>query len=190
MQQAAGEAQQTYSSFNVGNRQLFSMVSDKPSKLLSLAREISAENPEFQTVLGPGDGNRATSAFLQQLQKRSLETFGEDFSEQKICGDTAQAVDFYFPGEATIVEVALGLPNPASEFEKDILKAIMAKECGYKVNCLLFISRPGAEKKCQQPGRAAIKKWALEKHGVVIEVQELAGAPRQRHRSSRSRNVP
>ena len=165
------------------------MVNGKPAKLLSLAREISAENPEFQAVLGPGDGNRATSAYLKRLQQRSLEAFGEDFSERKVCGDTSQAVDFYFPDEATIVEVALGLPNPASEFEKDILKAIMAIECGYEVSHLLFISRPGAEKKCQQPGRAAIKKWALEKHGIVIEVQELAGAPRHRRQRTRGRNV-
>ena len=165
------------------------MVIDKPAKLLSFARKISAENLVFQAVLGPGDGNRATSAFLKQLQKHSLEIFGKDFSEQKVCGDTSQAVDFYFPDEETIVEVALGLQNPASEFEKDILKAIMAKEYGHKVSRLLFISRAGAERKCQQPGRAAVMKWALEKHGVVIEVQELAGTPRPRHRRSRSGNV-
>lgn len=173
---------------NTDNSHLLTMTMDKPKKLLALAREISAKNPAFQTVLGPGDGNRATSDFLQQLQKLSLEVFGNKFYEERICGDTAQAVDFYFPDEATIVEVALGLPNPASEFEKDILKAIMAKEHSHEVSHLLFISRPGAERKCQQPGRAAIKKWALEKHGIAIEVQELAGIPRLRYRRLRNSN--
>ena len=172
----------------LGNSHLLSMAIDKPKILLALARKISAENPEFQTVLGPGDGNRATSDFLKRLQNLSRETFGDDFSEKKICGDTAQAVDFYFPDEATIVEVALGLPNPASEFEKDILKAFMARECNHCVNNLLFISRPGADRKCQKPGRAAIMKWAREKHNLVIEVQELAGIPRPRPRRSRINN--
>jgi hypothetical protein len=161
------------------------MARDKPRRLLQLARDICSKSPRFQDVLGPGDGNRATAGFLRQLQQHARKVFGEDFSEKRVCGDTSQAVDFYFPDEATIVEVALGLPNPASEFEKDVLKAIMARECGHRVACLFFISRAGADKKCNQPGRAAIKKWAFENHGITIVVHELAGTPRRRlrHRS-------
>jgi hypothetical protein len=58
----------------------------------------------------------------------------------------------------------------------------MAKEYGHSVSRLFFISRPGAVKKCNQPGRTAMRVWAREKHQVVIEVHELEGQPRIRRR--------
>src|SRR5580765_1032360 len=149
---------------------------DRPLLLLAIAREIASGNPDFQAALGPGAGNLATNAFLQELQRRARVEFGgADFCEKKVCGDNSLAVDFYFPEEATIVEVALGLPNPASEFEKDVLKAIMAQEHGHDVKRLFFISRPGAAKKSSQPGRVAMKEWVEENHSLQIEIHELSG---------------
>lgn len=78
------------------------------------------------------------------------------------------------------VEVALGLPNPLSEFEKDVLKALIAQENGSEVQRLFFISRAGAQKKCSQPGRSAVINWALENHGLQSEVHDLGGEPRRR----------
>lgn len=159
------------------------MDSDKPSKLLAMARDIASASSDFQKARGPGAGDHATQGFMRRLRGRAREAFGEDYSERKLCGETSLAVDFYFPDEGTIVEIALGLPNPASEFEKDILKAIMARDFGHQVRRLFFISRAGAVKKCSQPGRSAVKQWASAKHQLVIEVHELGGEPRLRRRS-------
>jgi hypothetical protein len=139
---------------------------DRPAKLVTLARDLADSIPEFQAVRGPGTGDRLTLSFMRELRSRAESAFGEDFSEKKICGETAFAVDFYFPEEGAIVEVALGLPNPNTEFEKDILKAIIAQDYGHEVHRLVFISRPGGERKCSQPGRAAVIRWASEKHAV------------------------
>lgn len=158
---------------------------DRPTRLLALGREIAAADPGFQLVRGAGEGDHATLSFMRVLRSAADREFGRNYSEQKICGENSFAVDFYFPSEATIVEVALGLPNPASEFEKDVLKALMAKEAGAPVDRLFFISRPGAIKKCEQPGRAAIRLWANRKHGLRIEVHELGGEPRRRDRARR-----
>jgi hypothetical protein len=160
------------------------MSSDKPASLVALARSIASEIVEFQKVLGPGAGDRSTQRFMEQLRERAREVFGADYSEKKICGDNALAVDFYFPDAATVVEVALGLPNPNTEFEKDVLKALMAKEGGYEVDRLVFISRAGAERKCAQPGRAAMRAWAAEKHDLSVEVYDLPGEPRKRVRKA------
>src|SRR5258705_780908 len=159
------------------------MDEDRPHRLLALAREIAAAKVEFQQVKGPGAGDHATGAFMRELRSRAQDAFGTDYSERKLCGETSFAVDFYFPEEETIVEVALGLPNPASEFEKDILKAVMAQDSGFGVRKLFFISRAGAAKKCSQPGRTAAKEWALAKHHLLVEVHELGGEPRRRRRS-------
>jgi hypothetical protein len=123
---------------------------------------------------------------MRELRKKAIEAFGEDHSERKLCGETSLAVDFYFQSEGTIVEVAMGLGNPDTEFEKDILKAIMSQESGFDVRRLVFVCRAGGEKKCGQPGRAAMRSWSESKHGLSIEVHDLHGAPRVRKRGSRS----
>lgn len=161
------------------------MQPDKPTLLVEMARTIAAENPTFQEVLGPGAGDYCTSAFMRRLRDTAKQVFGADYSEKKICGETSLAVDFYFPQERTIVEVALGLPNPSTEFEKDVLKAIMAQETGQSVVRLVLISRAGGIKKCAQPGRVAVKVWARSKHGLEIEVHDLPGEPRKRKRRTR-----
>lgn len=165
------------------------MESDKPAHLLMLPRDIASASADFQKVRGPGAGDHATQRFMRHLRDRAREAFGVDYSERKLCGETSLAVDFYFPDEATIVEVALGLPNPASEFEKDILKALMARDFGHGVRRLFFISRAGAIKKCSQPGRSAVKQWASAKHQLVVEVHELGGEPRRRRRRARARGA-
>lgn len=106
----------------------------------------------------------------------------KDFSEVKLCGQTSLAVDFYFPEERTIVEVALGLPNDSSEFEKDVLKALMAIDCGHRVERMVLISRAGGERKCKEPGRAAVMQWARKAHGLAIDVYDLPGTRRLRRR--------
>ncbi len=163
------------------------MANSQTTTLIELAREISRALPDFQVVLGPGAGDKATHAFMRELRQKAIQALGEDHSERKLCGETSLAADFYLQSEGTIVEVAMGLANPATEFEKDILKAIMAQECGFDVRRLVFICRAGGEKKCRQPGRAAMRLWAESKHGLSIEVHDLHGVPRTRKR--RSKNV-
>jgi len=150
-----------------------------------MARALASATIDFQSVKGPGAGDHATGAFMRTLREKALAAFGTDFSEKRLCGDTSLAVDFYLPQESAIIEVALGLPNPASEYEKDILKAIMAQDFGFSVTRLVFISRAGASKKCDQPGRTAMVHWAASKHHLNIEIHDLPGEPRLRKRGPR-----
>src|SRR6266542_3632820 len=110
---------------------------------------------------------------MKDLQIRAANAFGDDHSEKEICGKNKLRVDFYFSDEETIVEVALGLRNPLSEYERDILKAIMANEAGNHVARLVLISKPGALKRLAQPSAAAIRAWAERNHGIKVEIREL-----------------
>ena len=147
------------------------------NRLFELAQGLVADTPGFFQTKGQGAGDRATNAFMAGLRDLASEEFGADYAEQAISGDIGFRVDYYFPSEATIVEVALGLPKPKTEFERDVLKAIMAKEDGHDVERLVFISKPGARKKCSQPGRLAISDWLLRNYGIATEVFELREEP-------------
>lgn len=145
----------------------------KAEILLALANEVAAHYDDLFETKGPGPGNRATNDFVGELQKAASDRFGRDFSEATVCGSNKLAVDYYFPDEATIVEVAFGLRNPKTEFEKDILKALIAKSHDNPVKRLFFIAKPGGHRKCRQPGRSEFVTWLEEKHGITVEVRDL-----------------
>ena len=147
---------------------------DKVDRLVALAQEVADERPTFFSIKGPSVGDHDTASFMRELRKRATDEFGEDYSERKVCGRNNLCVDFYFEDESTIVEIALGLRNPTSEYERDLLKALMAKEAGYSVNRLLFVSKPGALKRLRQPGATAIASWAERLHGLKVGVIEIA----------------
>jgi len=152
------------------------MKASLAERLLELAQALTARHTDFFKVKGPGAGDHATNAFMRDLRARARREFRADYAEQRICGDNAFTVDYYFPSEATIVEVALSLPKPTTEFERDILKAVMAKDAGHAVRRLFFISKPGAQKKCAQPGRTAIINWVGASHEIDVVVRELRRA--------------
>ena len=142
-------------------------------RLLALAQTVADERPTLFVSKGPGVGDKDTNAFVSELRKRAQAAFGKDHAEQTICGSSGLRVDYYFPEEATIVEVAFLLKNSPTEFEKDILKAIMAQENGQPVRQLVFIAKPGAVKRCNAPDRRSIIEWAARAHGLTISVFEI-----------------
>ena len=145
----------------------------RSEQLFQLAQGVADGHTDFFVVNGPGVGDHNTNQFMTALRREAVATFGNDYSEKRICGENGLCVDFYFSEDATIVEVALRLMSTPSEFEKDILKAIMAQEEGHEVTSLVFISKPGAIRRCGQPGAMAIREWANRKHGVSISIFEL-----------------
>src|SRR6266404_831746 len=145
----------------------------KAERLLLIAQAIAEETPDFFVAIGEGAGNLRSNAFMSKLQVRAKSTFGRDYSEAKLCGDNKLAVDFYFPEEETVVEVAGMLSAPNSEYEKDIFKCLLAQEKGATIHKLVFIAKPGAAKVHNQPGRLAIAQFVLSRFDIQITVEEL-----------------
>lgn len=146
-------------------------------RLLEIAQQVARERPTLFVSKGPGVGDKDTNAFVAALRDRAHAAFGTDHAEQTICGPSGLRVDYYFPDDATIVEVAFLLKNSPSEFEKDILKAIMAQENGEPVRQLVFIAKPGAVKRCNAPDRRSIIEWAARAHGLAVSVFEITPRP-------------
>jgi hypothetical protein len=141
--------------------------------LYLLAQGIAIRMPRFFETKGAGDGDRATALFMSRLRKAAEGSFGRDYSEAQVCGKAKLGFDFYFRDEETIVEVALGLRNPSSEFERDIFKCLLAIGEGLPVKRLLFLAKPGAVSRQNSPGQKAIAEYVRRHHGLQIEVLEL-----------------
>jgi hypothetical protein len=145
----------------------------KTEKILDIAQDIADGRPAFFEKKGAGAGDKDTNSFMAELRLRAEQALNGNFSEKKICGKNSLAVDFFISDEGSIIEVALSIRNSNSEFEKDILKAIMAKEQGEKVHNLIFLSKPGAIKRHQQPSSVAMQNWVLRQHGIKVAIKEL-----------------
>lgn len=145
----------------------------KVAQLVTLAQNLASEWPRFYEKLGADIGDRATHAYMVELSRRAFRDLNEDYSQKRISGGNGLSVDFYFPDEATVVEVAMSLRNPSSEFERDILKAIMAQGADNPVTRLLFLTKPGGCARVSSPSARAIIAWAQQAHGLTVDVCEF-----------------
>jgi len=145
----------------------------KTQQIISMAKEIAGATPDFHKIKGPGTGDKANHAFMATLRSRAKGTFGRDYAEKQISGDIKSAVDFYIPEEKTIIEVALTLRVPLSEFQKDIFKALLARDNGVDVEDLVFLAKLGARKRHQEPASQAIIHWLRRHYSINVTIEEL-----------------
>lgn len=81
--------------------------------------------------------------------------------------------DFYFHDECTVVEVALGLHNPISEYERDIFKCLLAREQGAAIDQLFLICKPGGADRQNAPGPRAIASFVARNFQMEVVIIEL-----------------
>jgi hypothetical protein len=145
----------------------------KSETLLLLAQELAERTSGFFEKKGPGLGDHATGLFVRSLRQLAHEVFGADYSEKIVCKGAGFRFDFFFPDEGTAVEFAFGLHNPNSEFERDILKCILAIEDGCPVRKLILVGKPGAIVRLSAPAPKAIVALVGKRFELTVEVLEL-----------------
>jgi plasmid stability protein len=59
------------------------------------------------------------------------------------------------------------------EFEKDIFKAILAKEGGKEVKALILVGKHGAVKRLAGAGPRAIMVWVARTQGIEVRIRDL-----------------
>lgn len=148
------------------------------TRVLRLAQRIANEQEEFFSIKGPGRGDHSTAAFIGVLQERVVKTRNGDHGDEIIAEATllkeasGARVDYWIPAEETIIEIALGLRNPLSEFERDILKAVIARVGGVPVSTLVLLGKPHALKRTAAPWYQQVIDWAGSQ-GLRVCVLEL-----------------
>jgi hypothetical protein len=145
----------------------------KSDHLLLLAQGIVEQTSGFFEKKGPGVGDHATGVFVRSLRQLAKEVFGADYSEKVVCKGAGFRFDFFFPDEGTAVELAFGLHNPNSEFERDVLKCVLATEDGCAVKKLILVGKVGAIVRLSAPAPKAIVGLVGKRFDLAIEVLEL-----------------
>ena len=148
-------------------------IGEKVSRLILLAQKFAEGTPNFFETKGPGIGDKAANEFMERLNASAKEMFGQDYSQQKICGENRFAPDFYFPDEQTVVEFAFGLDKPMNEYERDIFKCLLAQDRGCQVQKLILVCKPGGQARLSAPGPTSIREWVGRSHNLEIEVWDL-----------------
>jgi hypothetical protein len=152
-------------------------------RIFDMAQELARETPGLHERIGPGEeaGNGVTTRFLESLNRTVTAECGDQVRlQERTVPNAKYSFDYFIPSEETAVEIALGIRNPVSEFEKDIFKAILAKDMGKPLRKLVLIGTEGAIKCRDAPGPTAISRWVKQKCGIEVEVKELTSNGRIR----------
>ncbi len=145
-------------------------------RLVQQARRLAAGMPNFAADKGPGKnaGNGFTRGFQLQLQGWVKAKFPHQIEiERQAIGGARYAFDYYIAREQAVVEVALSIHKSNTEFEKDVLKCLLAKQNGLKIRRLVFVGKPGAKRRLSEGGPLAIASYAKNAAGIIIQVEEI-----------------
>ena len=142
--------------------------------LYQLSDRIARQDHRFY-VKGPGKGDRASIRFIKRVGMRAKARLGSRVrSEEPVTDETDLRFDFYLPREGTAVEIALGLGNPASEWEKDLFKALLARHHGKRIRRLVFFTLPRGVKVRNSPSSREEIRY-LKSRGIAVEIRQLRG---------------
>ena len=143
----------------------------KVDHLLRISQTLVSDWPRFQPLLKEGAIGRGHTAFRRELRSRAFAGFCQDYAEKPICGKDGPTVDYYFDG--TVVEVALDVRNTNGQFERGILKAMMAQGEGHPVHRLVFLAKAGAKARSRSSFRGSLLAWAEREYGLEVEIRDL-----------------
>lgn len=146
----------------------------KRQKVVAIAKKIAKTIPNFYKSVGPGKGNRRANLYMEKLREQVKRLRGIE-CEKHFDKEINSAFDFYIKDEKTVIEIALSLRNPLSEFHKDVFKVLLAKDNRMKINRLVFLSKDGALKRQKEPQYQAIRRWLKKYYTVEVKIEELCG---------------
>ena len=87
-------------------------------------------------------------------------------------GDQYRATDFTFPGKGTLTIKFVG--EDGKVIEKEVFKALLAKDAGKDIQHLILIGDPGSALLSEAPTPASVMQWVERRHQIRVQVWELA----------------
>lgn len=120
-----------------------------------------------------GGGTPYINEVLNHLKRRVSEELGSETVNRFLSGQNHQPVDFWVEDERAIVEMEFDIFSSPPILEKEIFKALLAKDAGIDVRYLIIIGDPGSALLSRAPTSSSVIEWVGRYHQIMVQVWEL-----------------
>ena len=141
-------------------------------RIFHLAQEV-ALSCDLLKARRAGSGDFYTREVIDHLKFRAIEEFGSGVTIQFLRKANRQSVDFWIEDEQTIMEMEYGLWSSDPSLEKEVFKALLAKDAGKDVRHLILIGDPGSVRRWQTPTPQSVVDWVERQQNIRVQIWEL-----------------
>lgn len=145
----------------------------KAERIFELAQEV-ALSYDLLNARRAGSGDIYTREVIDHLKFVVREEFGPGVANQFLSKANRESVDFWLKEEQTILEAEFCLLGLAPVLEREVFKALLAKDAGHNVQHLILIGDPGSIRRFQAPAPRSIMEWVERQHQIAVEVWDLS----------------
>ena len=144
----------------------------KAERIFRLAQE-GADAYRMYALRRAGAATPFVNEVVNHLKFLAAREFGADVVNQSLNQASHQTVDFWLEDEHTIMEMEFNILSSPPVLEKEIFKALLAKDADKDVRHIILIGDPGSVDLLKAPTAAAIMNWAERHHQIRVQVWEL-----------------
>ncbi len=144
----------------------------KAERIFQLAQE-GADTYRMFTLRRSGAATPFVNEVINHLKFLVNQELGAGVVNQFLSQASHQSVDFWLEDEYTIMEMEFNILSSPPVLEKEIFKALLAKDAGNDVRHLILIGDPGSVILSQAPAAVAIIDWVERRHQIRAQIWEL-----------------
>jgi hypothetical protein len=144
----------------------------KAERIFQLAQE-GADAYRMFKARRAGAGMVYVNEVINHLKYLVSEEFGAGVVNQFLSSENRQSVDFWLEDEQTIMEVEFNLLSSPPVLEREVFKALLAKDAGKDVRHLVLIGDPGSVLLSQTPAPVSVINWVERRHQIRVQIWEL-----------------
>ena len=144
----------------------------KAERIFQLAQD-GADAYHMFKARRAGAGSPYVNEVINHLKFLVVQEFGAGAVNQFLSKETRQSVDFWLEDEQTMIEMEFNILSSPPVLEKEVFKALLAKDAGNDVRHLILIGDPGSALLVQAPTPASIINWVERRHQIRVQIWEL-----------------
>ena len=144
----------------------------KAERIFQLAQE-GADAYRMFKARRAGAGAPYVNEVINHLKFLVVQEFGTGVVNQFLSKENRQSVDFWLEDEQTIMEMEFDIFSSPPVLEKEIFKALLAKDAGKDVRHLILVGDPGSVLLLQAPTPVSIIDWVERRHQIRVQIREL-----------------
>lgn len=145
---------------------------NKAQRIFKLAQE-GADAYRMFKLRRAGAGTPFVNEVINHLKLLVAQEFGSDVVNRFLSTANRQAVDFWLEDEHTIIEMEFDILTSPPVLEKEVFKALLARDAGNDVRQLVLIGDPGAALLSHAPTPASIIEWVERWHQIRVQIWDL-----------------